>query len=215
MVLNASTGQWHTLNRTAAKFFDEPSKTGDIEKASDSFVSRYTSVPQDRIRRDLDELVAALAQRGLLEPTRQTSRDADGTMMALPVDLEPPPRRELLATLIAFPLAIVLLRLPFSLQTTVVGRLKATKPLPSIQQTMNALSAARRVGRHFPGRVACVELSLTAVLTISLLGHRADWCFGFTFDPNMFHAWVEIDGSPVVESADDPISFRYRRALRV
>lgn len=67
--------------------------------------------------------------------------------------------------------------------------------------------------RRYPGRAACLEQSLTAVLLAAAVGRRLDWCLGAAPDPYRFHAWVEAQGRPV-PSRDDPVSaLGYARLL--
>jgi hypothetical protein len=214
VLLDTATGRWYVLNRTGAAFYEELRRTTDLDEAAAALAARYGAVPVDRIRRDVDELVSALVRRGLVELPDRFERHPAGVLMALPDDAEPIGVRGRLAALAAFVLALLLLRLPFRTSAAVVGRLKRNRPAASHGDVLAALGAARWAGRRYPGRVACLELSLTAVLTTAFLGARADWCFGFTVDPYSFHAWVEVDGVPVTHPADEPIPPTYRRVFR-
>ncbi|MFJ3663807.1 lasso peptide biosynthesis B2 protein [Streptomyces sp. NPDC090119] len=42
----------------------------------------------------------------------------------------------------------------------------------------------------WPGRIACMEVSLATVLTIALCGRRAHWVLGARRMPNEAHAWA-------------------------
>lgn len=59
--------------------------------------------------------------------------------------------------------------------------------------------------RRYPGRAACLEQSLAAVLLAAARRRRLDWCLGAAADPYRFHAWVELDGEPVL-APDGPQS---------
>ncbi|WP_206796487.1 lasso peptide biosynthesis B2 protein [Amycolatopsis sp. MtRt-6] len=214
VLLDSATGRWFVLNRSGAAFYQELRNAADIDKAADAVIARYPAVPADRIRRDVDELVSALVARGLVELPDAAGRHAAGVLMAVPADDAPVGRRWRLTAPLAFLLALLLLRLPFRRSAAVVARLKRAKPEASTVDALSALSAARRASRWYPGRVACVELSLTAVLTAAFLGVRVDWCFGFTVDPYSFHAWIEVDGEPVTHPADEPVPPTYRRVFR-
>jgi hypothetical protein len=213
VLLDTATGRWYALNRTGAAFYEELRRTTDLDLATEALTARYAAVPADRIRGDVDELVSALVRRGLVELPDRTERHAASVLMALPGGAEPVGGRQRFAAPLAFALAVLLLRLPFRVSSAVVARLKRHKRPASEEDVRAALSAARWAGRWYPGRVACLELSLTAVLTAAFLGVRADWCFGFTVDPYSFHAWVEIDGVPVTHPADEPVSPTYRRVF--
>ncbi|MFC8794980.1 lasso peptide biosynthesis B2 protein [Streptomyces cinereoruber] len=64
------------------------------------------------------------------------------------------------------------------------------------------MGAVRHAARWWPGRAACMETSLGAVLAAALLGRRLDWCLGARFAPPPveYHAWAELpDHGPVGE----------------
>lgn len=214
VLLDTATGRWFVLNRTGAAFYEELRRTTDLDQAADALATRYGTVPAEKIREDIDELVSALVQRGLVELPDRAERHASAVLMALRDDDEPIGGRWRLAAPVAFALALVLLRLPFRISAAIVARLKRNKREASPGDVLTALSAARWAGRWYPGRVACLELSLAAVLTAAFLGSRADWCFGFTADPYSFHAWVEVAEVPVTHPADEPIPPTYRRVFR-
>lgn len=62
-----------------------------------------------------------------------------------------------------------------------------------------AVRAARRAAAWWPGRAACLEISLTATWLAALRGRAVGWCHGVQVHPYTFHAWVEADGVPVGE----------------
>lgn len=69
-----------------------------------------------------------------------------------------------------------------------------------LRQAEHAVYAVRRVGLTIPARVACLEESVAAVLTLAALGRGAVWCHGVAGDPVALHAWVEThSGEPVAE----------------
>ncbi|PPK71389.1 lasso peptide biosynthesis B2 protein [Actinokineospora auranticolor] len=215
VLLNATTGHWHRLNATGAEFFAHLKAHHDVDAAVTALVDRFPGVPADRIRHDVEALVAELVRFGLVEPTER--REAHGVLMALPPVQRPSGLTERLAAVVAFPVALLLLRLPFRLSTTAVSRVKRgrVRETATPAQVVAWLAAARWVSRHYPGRVACLELSLTAVLIGAVLQRGVDWCFGFAVDPQTFHAWVEVSGEPVVEAADDPVAATYHRVFLV
>jgi hypothetical protein len=197
VVLNRNTGSWYLLNRTGADLYQELERTSDVAQVVNRLAERHHDVPLDRIRDDIARLTADLVRRGLLEART--------------------PRQHRVAAAFAFVVALILLRLPYRTSTTVVTTLKrllanrdATAP-----EALHHLATARLVTKHYPGRVACLELSLTAVLTAVLLRQRIDWCFGFATDPQTFHSWIEVAGTPVTDPTDEPILPTYRRVARV
>jgi hypothetical protein len=217
VLLNHATGHWHVLNRTGAEFYQKLKAHHDIRTATDSLITNHPGVSADRIERDVKQLVSALVTRGLLVPDDQFRRQAAGVLMSLPRSEQSVTWRHRVAALVAFPVALVLLRLPFRVTTAVVTRLKqwlCRRPA-TVSEARSALAAARRAGRFHPGRVACLEESLTAVLAEVVHGRRVDWCFGFAVDPQTFHAWIAADGVPVTDTEDAPIQPTYRRVLLI
>jgi transglutaminase superfamily protein/coenzyme PQQ synthesis protein D (PqqD) len=67
--------------------------------------------------------------------------------------------------------------------------------------------------RRYPGRAACLEQSLTAVLLAAAARRRLDWCLGAAPDPYRFHAWVEAHGRPVPTQGDPATPLGYARLL--
>ncbi|GAA3735229.1 branched-subunit amino acid ABC-type transport system permease component [Spinactinospora alkalitolerans] len=125
------------------------------------------------------------------------------THMALP----PPSayrlrHRERLAGLLGFTSAVLLLRLPIKHSVVIVGKLKRHTPKSAtMDEAAAAVAAGRAAARWFPGRAACLENSLAAVLTALLLRRSLDWCIGARLMPYAAHAWVEAGGRPVGETA--------------
>lgn len=215
VLLDVATGRWYLLNRAGAIIYQVLRTDADIDRAVDALIDRYDGVPADRIRADVDALVSALVRRGLVELRDDRARGPAGVLTALPADDTRVPVRWRIAAAAAFPIALVLLRLPFRTTTRLVTRYKAAKSAATDAEALAALGGAHWVGRHYPGRVACLEVSLTAVLAAALLGTRLDWCFGFAVDPYSFHAWIEVTGRPVNHPTDEPIPPTYRRVFRI
>ncbi|MFI6764710.1 lasso peptide biosynthesis B2 protein [Streptomyces sp. NPDC050355] len=236
-LLNARTGQWHVMNRTARELWEECRRTGDFDAAVASVSSRVPDAHAHRLRRDADVLAVVLLDRGLL--VRRRPGAAARRLIAsepAPVECEPPygrvprcergpsvervppagpvddpvparsrlRRRDRAAGLIGLALAVCLLRLPFrvTLRTVTVvkrflGRRDATEA-----QAERAVRAVRHAARHYPGRVACLELSLGALMALAPAARGLDWCLGSTGDALRFHAWVEVGRTPVPQPGD-------------
>ncbi|MEZ7005019.1 lasso peptide biosynthesis B2 protein [Streptomyces sp. AD55] len=99
--------------------------------------------------------------------------------------------------------ALLLLRLPFRHMVRAAGlaRRLGRRELASAQAEA-LVGAVRHTARWWPGRSACMETSLGAVLAAALLGRRLDWCLGARFAPPPveYHAWAELPGyGPVGE----------------
>ncbi|GGN14587.1 hypothetical protein GCM10011609_63940 [Lentzea pudingi] len=214
VVLNTYTGQWHLLNATGRVVFDELRRSGDLGSAVTALKSRFPRVEVDVLRADVDRLVTELVERDLL----RLARRAGGVPIALPEwrSVAMPLGRRVLTTACLL-VSVVLLRLPLSWAIAFVLRLKrrlarcpATEPEGSA-----VLRDVHAVSHWFPGRVACMELSLTTVLLGALRGLGLDWCFGHSRDPLTFHSWVEAQGVVVRHDDDEPVSPTYERVLAV
>ncbi|GAB3456325.1 lasso peptide biosynthesis B2 protein [Actinophytocola sediminis] len=218
VLLNRATGRWHKLNRTGSAFFQVLRAGADLEQAVTALTERHPDVPADRIRADLEDLVATLVERGLLVPAQGGGRRSPAAvLMTSPTASRAPGGAHRVAVVAAFLLALVLLRLPFRTSTAAVARFRGrfASRNATTDEAHAALSAAYWVSRFYPGRAACLEVSLTAVLTAALWGLRVDWCFGTAVDPQTFHAWIEVAGEPVTDDTEDPIPPTYRRVLLV
>jgi Transglutaminase-like superfamily/Coenzyme PQQ synthesis protein D (PqqD) len=217
VLINQATGRWHKLNRTGSALYDVLRAGADLEQAVTALTERHPAIPADRIRGDVELLVATLVERGLLVLSDDTRRSASAVLMTAPDAGRAPRARHRVMAVVAFTLALVLLRLPFRVTTPVVTRLRGrlARRKATESEALAALAAAYWVSRSYPGRAACLEVSLTAVLTAALRGLRVDWCFGTAVDPQTFHAWIEVDGVPVTDASEDPIPPTYRRVLTV
>ncbi|OKI41664.1 hypothetical protein A6A29_37680 [Streptomyces sp. TSRI0281] len=104
---------------------------------------------------------------------------------------------ERIAAAAGLALALVLLRLPFrhTVRTVRWARRAGRRPLAP-ERAGALVEAVRHTGRLWPGRAACMETSLGAVLAAALLGRRLDWCLGVRFSPPPaeYHAWAELPG---------------------
>jgi hypothetical protein len=71
-----------------------------------------------------------------------------------------------------------------------------------VEQTLAALAAIDRTARFHLGRVACLELSLGAVVTLALTRRYSTLVIGVADDPCRFHAWVCAQETSVPYPAD-------------
>ncbi|MEV6403960.1 lasso peptide biosynthesis B2 protein [Streptomyces bobili] len=110
---------------------------------------------------------------------------------------------ERLAAAAGLALALVLLRLPFrhTARAARLARRLGRRELDAARAEA-LVGAVRHTARWWPGRAACMETSLGAVLSAALLGRHLDWCLGARFAPPPveYHAWAELPGhGPVGE----------------
>ncbi|MCM2417314.1 lasso peptide biosynthesis B2 protein [Streptomyces sp. RKAG293] len=215
VLLNAHSGQWYALNSTAHTLWQEWQRTGDFDSAVDAMAHRYPREQRTQVRSDAQELAAGLAARGLVVSGQPGERRSPGEPAEKIPAARTAPRSRSHRGLpqLAFAIALLLLRLPFRLTVALVGaRQRWCRAAATQEQALWAVIAAEAVARRFPGRAACLELSLSAVVTMALLGRRLDWCIGTVDDPYRFHAWAEVDGVPVTHPSDSERAL-FRRVL--
>jgi hypothetical protein len=107
------------------------------------------------------------------------------------------------AAALGLTLALILLQLPFRHAARAARWARRAGCRPLDPATAEALvTAVRHTSRLWPGRAACMETSLGAVLAAALLGRRLDWCLGVRFSPPPveYHAWAALPtGDPIGE----------------
>lgn len=67
------------------------------------------------------------------------------------------------------------------------------------RETERHILAVRWASRAYPGRAACLEVSLAACCASAWTWRMPTWCVGVRFKPVAQHAWVQVDGIPVSE----------------
>ncbi|WP_433701333.1 lasso peptide biosynthesis B2 protein [Nocardiopsis sp. CA-288880] len=124
--------------------------------------------------------------------------------MALPSEPSRRPRlRRRILGIIGFWSAVVLLRLPLKHSVATLTALKSRTRTPaSSSEAADAVAAARSAARWYPGRAACLELSLAAALTAILMRRAVDWIIGARMMPYAAHAWIEAQGTPIGEPVE-------------
>jgi hypothetical protein len=88
------------------------------------------------------------------------------------------------------------LRMVFAVATVIGCLIICPAPEPV---ALDAIASCQRAARWYPGRAACLELSLASFIALALQGYRADWCIGCRFGPVETHAWIETACGPVGE----------------
>lgn len=233
VILDISAGQWVVLNQTAGELWRSWQEGAGFDQAVSRVAQRYPGVPEAAIRSDAEQLVGELVARRYMagaddaapadpsstEPGSMTpalageERDADGrsvgAAMAAPRSGGPTGPAQLChaALALVFLLAAdVLLRCSFRRSVALV-RLSRTSwcrsALPA-GRASRTVEAVRWAARWYPGRAACLERSLAAVLLAIIVRRRLDWCLGAVPDPYRFHAWVSAGGELVAAADDDP-----------
>jgi len=168
---------------------------------------------------DIRQFAHQLAARGLLSPASADTPvrpPAAGHAMPPswgtqdhPAQLHPipaPPRRWYLpATVAIFATLIVggsgCRRRRFARLVTVATGVHGRRPADE-RTARHAVRAVRRVALLIPARLACLEESTAAVLTLAAAGYRVHWRHGIATDPVRMHAWIEADTKPIDEGPD-------------
>ncbi|MEU4801831.1 lasso peptide biosynthesis B2 protein [Actinosynnema sp. NPDC023587] len=208
-LLNARSGRWHVLNPVATSLWCELGRLGDVERVLDDAAGRYPDAVGDTARSDARRVIADMVERGLVvegsgSPSRsRTGESPDGL---LTTDHLPPVTG--VRALAGLVVALVLLRLPFHFTLRVVGVLNRRwcARAATADEVMAAVAAVDAVADRHPGRAACLERSLAAVVTTALSRRRVRWVLGAADDPCRFHAWVESGGMMVGRTPDGSAS---------
>jgi hypothetical protein len=228
VVLNLRSGKWYALNTSATLMWEELCRTGDVDAAVRAVAAEYPAARETRIRSDVSELVSALTDRRLVvvdrpgegrSPSARSPTELSATHVkadtAVVVEGRAAAGGRRSRTGFALALALVSLKMPFRWSVWLVSKLRARADTEaSVSEAVEVLLAVERAARHYPGRVACLEQSLTAVLAAALAGRRLDWVIGIAEDPYRFHAWAETCGVPILPAAE-PAFADYSRLLKV
>lgn len=103
-----------------------------------------------------------------------------------------------LVLMVAF-LRLLPLRVVLAVTRALNGRAREFAPA---DEALAQVRTVRRAAAWWPGRAACLEISLTTTWLAALRGRAVVWCHGVQVHPYTFHAWVEVDGAPV----DEPVT---------
>ncbi|MDA0566765.1 lasso peptide biosynthesis B2 protein [Streptomonospora sp. S1-112] len=208
VLLDTRTGTVQALTGTAAKIWAEIATTADPQ-------APVAGIAPETVART----VSALAQRRLLLSTATAqpwsppaighepspswgTHVSPAALTAIPAPPWPwhlPAAAALIATLITRHAGRRQRR--FARLQRLATRQTPLRPAPPAT-VRHAVRAVRRVSRLIPARVACLEESTAAMVTLRALGYSAQWRHGVATDPIRLHAWVQAGGRPVDEPAD-------------
>src|SRR5579859_1363442 len=205
LILDTNSGLWITLNPTAGAFWRNWQSGAGFEDVVVAIAAQYPEVPVKSIRTDAEQLVHALISRGLIEMIPQDARAGTATDMAEPKTAAAgshPRWYRVGGALVALVVADLLVRCSFRLSFALVraSRRGWCREAATLPQGATNVAAVSRAARYYPGRAACLEQSLAAVLLSAVRRRRLDWCLGSASAPYRFHAWVEAGGQPVDRS---------------
>jgi hypothetical protein len=231
VILDSVGGEWLALNATAGELWRAWESRTEFECGVREVADRYPDVSAETIRDDARRLAEELIARGLVEAgPRGTVHDphapgqapgaspGNGTTMAeLPLGEGARWPGLLLATqaLVCLVAACLVIRFfPFRTSLAMVRRARRhwCRPVPPADSAALVTAVGWAV-RRYPGRAACLEQSLAAVLLAAASRRSLDWCLGAAADPYRFHAWVEAAGRPLRIPGDSQSAAGFVRLL--
>ncbi|WP_143047091.1 lasso peptide biosynthesis B2 protein [Amycolatopsis xylanica] len=218
VVLDIRSGCWYSFNDAAQTLWEELCRTGDFDLAVRGMQEGCSTDLRQRIKDDAHGLLADLLDRGLVVKTSKVRPNPTGSSQPTPrsvsaEDLAGRARHRGART--AFVVALVLTMLPFrwALWFVDTGKRRWCRADATEADLARAVVATERAARRYPGRAACLELSLAAVVAACFARRRVDWVIGVADDPYRFHAWAEVKGVAVL-NAPDPEFSDYRCVLK-
>lgn len=125
------------------------------------------------------------------------------------------PWRDRLVAAVGLALSLALSRLPLRGQIAAVRLLHG---LPHARLTrLEALHTAVQavIPSWWPGRIACMEISLATVIATALTGRQARWVLGARFLPDAAHAWAEAPDGAVGRDMGDAVDRPWMPVLSV
>ncbi|NUT49481.1 MAG: lasso peptide biosynthesis B2 protein [Saccharothrix sp.] len=214
VLFDRNSGRCYAMNPTAYELWQEWHRSGDFDLALQAMADRNPDYCGRRFRSDSRRLADDLLRKGLLVTDPVVSRPPEGVVEVV-AHRSPSAGSAVsglrVAALLAMPLALLLVRLPFRLTVRLVDwlRLHLCRGEATREQAFTAILATRAVTRYHLGRVACLELSLGAVLILAICRRHLSLVIGVADNPCRFHAWVETEGGSIGYPSDtDPTEFR-------
>ncbi|MEU3254249.1 lasso peptide biosynthesis B2 protein [Streptomyces sp. NPDC006997] len=242
VLLDVRSGRCFAMNSAARTLWQEWRRGQDFDSGVRVMADRYPAPCHEALRDDARRLFDELTSRGLLAVGSLESVAAGvpgpdtasvGAEVPMAADRAWPGSapsdgawsdrartvRGMCGTLLGglgLLVALLLIRVPFRTLVRVVGwtesRWCRAEATPS--QAAASLEAVRRAAVLYPGRAACLELSLATLVVLAFTRRRVVWCLGAAVDPYRFHAWTEAEGVPV-GAPDEYGGAAFRRILSV
>ncbi|CAL9616746.1 lasso peptide biosynthesis B2 protein [Streptomyces sp. enrichment culture] len=125
------------------------------------------------------------------------------------------PIRDRLVAAVALAFSLAMSRCPLHWQIAAVRTLRVLPHarLARVEALYTAVLAV--IPSWWPGRIACMEISLATVITSALTGRQAQWVLGARFLPDAAHAWVEVPGGAVGRDIGDAVDRPWMPVLAV
>ncbi|MGW1433549.1 lasso peptide biosynthesis B2 protein [Streptomyces sp. NPDC002431] len=126
------------------------------------------------------------------------------------------PLRDRLVATVALALSLAVTRCPLRWQIAAVRLLVGRFPHARLTRLDALYTAVLAVmPAWWPGRIACMEISLATVIATALTGRRAHWVLGARFLPDGAHAWAEVPDGAVGRDVGDAVDRPWMPVLTV
>jgi Transglutaminase-like superfamily/Coenzyme PQQ synthesis protein D (PqqD) len=207
LILDTIAGQWMTLNPTAGEFWRRWDAGAGFDQGVTEVASHHPEVPTESIRLHARRFAQELITRGLVTVAPPEPADGTAAVMATAGAALGRGPGWLMVTVawVFLLLASVLVKRSFRISHALVRQVRRgwCSREPTQSDAERVVWAVGRAARRYPGRAACLEQSLAAVLMGAARRWQLDWCIGSASDPYRFHAWAEVAGA-VVGCPDEP-----------
>jgi len=189
-------GRVLSCNRTSSVIWQRLQKSCEEPDVARWLASQY-DLDADRARRDVTVILAAMARRGLIR------RTGNGRMNTFRVYL-------VAAAWLSLALYdVARLITGFRGTMRMLGEQPELADAPDSRNVAAIITAVRLASRFYCGRVWCLQRSAAIVRMLRRRGIRCELVIGFRVAPFFGHAWVEIDGQVIGDSA------AYRDRLKI
>jgi len=225
LMLDMAAGRWMALNATASDLWRSWRSNCHFEESVTRVAAKYPEVPYMTIRADAESLLREMTSRGLMNalPALSTlpGKSRPGVTMA---EIEQATQRwhrlqavRIFMAFICVLAACLLLRYSFHAAVRLVraSRRSWCRRSTDAGVARRTVAYVATAARYYPGRAACLELSLAAVILAAIRRRRLDWCLGSAIDPYQFHAWVEVNGTEIPAAGRPLEDSQYLRILAV
>ncbi|WFB11402.1 lasso peptide biosynthesis B2 protein [Streptomyces sp. LX-29] len=125
------------------------------------------------------------------------------------------PWRDRLVAATALTLSLAMGPLPLRLKLAAVRTLRGLPyaRLARLEALYTAVQAV--IPSWWPGRIACMEISLATVIATALTGRQTRWVHGARFLPDAAHAWAEVPDGAVGRDTGDAVDRPWTPVLAV
>ncbi|MET8813992.1 lasso peptide biosynthesis B2 protein [Streptomyces sp. NPDC004549] len=188
-VLVVRSGTWQWMNEATERIWSA-ALSGTVDELAERM--RADGFPGD-VEAIITRVVEQLKQAGLLTASGRGARTLPPAMPAVTAVAAPcvrPGRVVRALARVGLVLALGVMRLPMRARMRLLNCLRVLPPAPPAVAASVAAAVPLVRPSWWPGRIACLEVSLATVLAIALCGRRAHWVLGARRMPNEAHAWV-------------------------